>query len=122
MAEDTSKFTYFLAGLGFGALIGLLFAPRSGEETRDFIGTKAQEGREFVGRKSREGREFVDRKGREVCEQAGELIEQGKEAVARQKSNINAAFEAGKQAYREAAETPEPPAAKPSAKKPGSPA
>ncbi len=90
MAEDTSKITYFLAGLGFGALIGMLFAPRSGEETRDFIGHKAVE-----------GREFITRKGREVREQAGEYVEKGKEAVARQKTNIQAAIDAGKQAYRE---------------------
>jgi len=112
MAEDTSKITYFLAGLGVGTLIGILFAPRSGEETRDYLGQRAVEGREFVTRKSRE-----------VREQAGEYIEKGKETVARQKSNVQAAFEAGKQAYREAtggASEPAPgtpPGAKPSGSK-----
>jgi gas vesicle protein len=108
MAEDTSKITYFLAGLGVGTLIGILFAPRSGEETRDYLGQKAVEGREFVARK-----------GREAREQAGEYIEKGKETVARQKSNVQAAFEAGKQAYREATgESSEPAPGKPPGAKP----
>lgn len=90
MAEE-SKFTYFLAGLGLGTLIGILFAPRSGEETREFLGSKAGE-----------GRDFVVRKGREVKEQAGECIEKGKDVVARQKGNIQSAFDAGRRAYQEA--------------------
>ena len=39
---------FFLAGLGIGAVIALLFAPRSGKETRDMIVQKAEEGRDFV--------------------------------------------------------------------------
>lgn len=98
MAEDTSRFTYFLAGLGLGTLIGILFAPRSGEETREYLGHKATESRDFMARK-----------GREVREQAGDYIEKGKDVVSRQKGNIRSAFEAGRQAYREATgETPEP--------------
>jgi len=50
MSEDNggAKVGFFLAGLGIGAVLALLFAPRSGEETRKFIVHKAEEGRDFV--------------------------------------------------------------------------
>ena len=38
-----SKVSFFLVGLGIGALVGILFAPKSGEETRDYLSSKAEE-------------------------------------------------------------------------------
>lgn len=92
MAEDSggAKFAYFLAGIGFGALAAILFAPRSGQETRDLIGTKADQGREYVNAKSKEMRE-----------QAGQMVNKAKDLVAQQKEQLSAALEAGKQAYQE---------------------
>jgi gas vesicle protein len=45
-----SKVSYFLAGLGIGALVGILFAPKSGEETREYLTSKADEGRDYAQR------------------------------------------------------------------------
>jgi gas vesicle protein len=93
MADDdasaASKFAYFLTGLGFGALLALLFAPKSGQETRDLIGMKATEGRDYVTGKSREMRE-----------QAEQIVDKAKDLVAQQKEQLSAALEAGKQAYQ----------------------
>ena len=83
-----SKVTYFLVGLGVGALVGVLFAPKSGEETRDFLSKKADE-----------GRDYAQRKARELRERADDLIERGKEAAAREKDSLGAAVEAGREAY-----------------------
>ncbi len=91
MADDSSKITYFLAGVGVGAVIGILFAPRSGEETRQYLGEKATEGRDYMAKK-----------GREVREQAEEYVSKGKEAYRRAAKDVGEAVEAGKQAYREA--------------------
>lgn len=91
MAEESSKFSYFAFGLGLGLAIGVLFAPKSGEETRDMIRGKADE-----------GREYLRRRGEEVREQASELVERGKGAVRSQRDHLSAAVEAGKQAYRDA--------------------
>ena len=49
MASDGgSKFSYFLAGIGIGSILALLFAPRSGEETREFLRERTQDGRDYV--------------------------------------------------------------------------
>ena len=55
MADNVgSKVSFFLVGLGIGALVGILFAPKSGEETRDYLTSKADEGREFAKKKARD--------------------------------------------------------------------
>ena len=46
--RDGSSFLWFLAGLGVGAVVGVLYAPRSGSEMRESLRSKADEGREFV--------------------------------------------------------------------------
>ena len=84
-----SKVSYFLAGLGIGALVGILFAPKSGEETREYLTSKADE-----------GRDYAQRKARELRERAEDLIERSKETMDRQKEGVAAAVEAGKDAYR----------------------
>jgi gas vesicle protein len=92
MSEENgaSKVGFFLAGLGIGAVLALLFAPRSGQETRDMIAQKAGEGRDYVKVKTDEFRK-----------QAEETVEKGKGLVAKQKEMLSAALEAGKQAYQE---------------------
>ncbi len=83
-----ANFFYFLTGVGIGALIGVLFAPSSGEQTREVIASKAEEGRDYVLRKSRE-----------VRDQATEYVERGKEVLTEQRGHLAAAVDAGKQAY-----------------------
>ena len=39
---------FFLAGLGVGAIVALLLAPKSGKEAREYIAGKAGEGRDYV--------------------------------------------------------------------------
>ena len=46
--ENSNNLMWFLAGLGFGALLGVLYAPRSGRETRTAIRNTAQEGKDFI--------------------------------------------------------------------------
>lgn len=83
-----SKVTFFLVGLGVGALVGILFAPKSGEETRDYLSQKAEE-----------GREYAQRKARELRERAEDLVERGKQVAQKQKDSISAAVDAGREAY-----------------------
>ena len=55
--HDGNGFVWFLAGLGLGALAGVLYAPRSGSETREALRARADEGREYVRNRAREARE-----------------------------------------------------------------
>jgi gas vesicle protein len=108
MSENSSgadKFLFFLAGAGIGAVFALLFAPKSGRETRNMIARGANEGRDFVANKVNEGRQYVEERSRRVGDDFSSFIDRSKEAVQRQKEQLTAAFEAGKQAYREEKET-----------------
>jgi gas vesicle protein len=88
---------WFLAGLGIGAAVGVLYAPKSGKETRESILSAAEE-----------GRELVQERARKYKEQAQQWADRGKEVISQQKDNIRSAFEAGRQAYRDATKDPEP--------------
>lgn len=84
-----SKVSFFLVGLGIGALVGILFAPKSGDETRDYLSGKADE-----------GRDYAQKKARELRERAEDLIERSKEIMSRQKDALSTAVEAGKDTYK----------------------
>jgi gas vesicle protein len=87
--ETGSKVSIFVIGLGIGALIGILFAPKSGEETREYLSSKADE-----------GREYAQKKARELRERAEDLLERSKEIMARQKDAISNAVDVGKETYK----------------------
>lgn len=84
-----SKFTFFLAGLGIGALVGILFAPQTGEDTRKYLSNKADE-----------GRDYAQRRARDLRERAGDFVDRSKDVVERQRDSLNAAYDAGKEAYQ----------------------
>jgi gas vesicle protein len=61
----------FLAGLGTGVAVGLLFAPNSGEETRSRLTERARQGVEFAKEKGQElGKRAQESVGR-VSEDTG---------------------------------------------------
>ncbi|MDE3167528.1 MAG: YtxH domain-containing protein, partial [Acidobacteriota bacterium] len=51
---DKNGLSSFLLGLGVGVAVGMLFAPKSGEETRKIIRDKAGESGEFIKQRSAE--------------------------------------------------------------------
>ena len=79
---------YFLVGLGIGSLVGVLFAPKSGAESRSYIG-----------KKTREGNEVAHRKVREMLDSAESTVEQGKKIIVQTEGRIAAAIEAGLETY-----------------------
>jgi gas vesicle protein len=91
--DSGNSLLWFLAGLGFGALMGVLYAPRSGRETRDALKNTAQEGGEYIKNRGREARETVN-----------QWVDRGKDVVGQQKEKISAAIDATRQAYHEASE------------------
>lgn len=82
---------YFLFGLGVGAAAGILFAPSSGDETRQQLRQRAEE-----------GREYLKRRGGELRVKTEQAIDRGREAVHGQREQLSAALDAGRRAYRDA--------------------
>ena len=122
MASQGDKITYFLVGGFVGATIALLFAPRSGEETRRLIEDKYREGSKKVGQTAQDGREYLEEKGELVTDAArasqeklrdksghvvgmvAESLTKGKKALAKKKETISKAVKAGKKVYEEGKE------------------
>jgi gas vesicle protein len=120
--KQSSGFSWFLAGLGLGALIGVLYAPRAGRETRENLMSGARDGTEYLKQRGRvaadqvndlvdrsrtQASEYVDR-GKEYLErgraQWDEFVSQGRQFVTEQKGKVSAAVDAGRQAYQSSAE------------------
>jgi gas vesicle protein len=111
--DDTNvgtKLTYLLIGGGIGAVIALLFAPKSGHELRgdiaDVTRKGLEKGRETASQLQERAGEYYE-VGREKAaeiystaqEKAGELGEKARSAAARTANPFTAAVEAGKEAY-----------------------
>ena len=79
---------YFLVGLGIGSLLGVLFAPKYGEKTRNYLAKKA-----------REGNEVTRNKLREIRDRAEGTVENGKKIIVQMEGRIAAAIEAGLETY-----------------------
>jgi gas vesicle protein len=122
----TTKLTYLLIGGGIGAILALLFAPKSGEELRGDIADatrkgieKSKEAAALVGERAGEyyevGREkagefyeAAQEKVGELKDKAGAITEKAKEAVASTTNPFSAALDAGKEAYTEEKRRNEP--------------
>lgn len=90
---DRDGFANFFLGLGVGVGLGILFAPKSGDETRDMLQGKADEGKEYLKKQTAAWKE-----------QAEDIVDKSKDAINRHKENLADAVEAGKQAYRDKVE------------------
>lgn len=80
----------FLLGLGVGVGLGVLFAPRSGEETRNYLKERADEGADYLKRQTDD-----------LKSKADDLAGKSRDVLNRQRDNLSDAIAAGKQAYRE---------------------
>jgi gas vesicle protein len=68
----------------------MLIAPKSGQETREMLRSKAGEGADYLKQRSSDFKQT-----------ASEWVDKGKDAIGRQKEHLSDAMEAGRQAYRE---------------------
>ena len=80
----------FLGGAVAGALAGILFAPKAGEQTRQELKGYARKTEEDLLEKAKEAREALD-----------EAIERGKTYIAEKRADVEAAVKAGKEAVKE---------------------
>jgi len=108
----STRLTYLLVGGGIGAILALLFAPKSGQELRGDIADATRKG---IDRSREAAQQLGDRAGEyyeatrtragelytQAAERVGEVAQNAREAAARQSGTVSAAIEAGKKAYQE---------------------
>lgn len=90
ITNGESKFPYFLVGMGLGAIAGLLFAPRSGEETRKYLRER-----------STKGLDTLNQQVRKLRESAEGIVNKGKEFIGPHCDSVKTDTDAEKQAYQE---------------------
>jgi gas vesicle protein len=85
------KFPYFQIAAGVRAIAGLLFAPRSGEDTR-----------EYFWERSTKGLDYLNRRSGKLLQSAQGLMKKGKGFIGRQnRDSVKTDTEAEEQAYQE---------------------
>jgi gas vesicle protein len=108
----STRLTYLLIGGGIGAILALLFAPKSGEELRGDIAEATRKG---IDRSREAAQQLGDRAGEyyeatrgraselysQAAEKVGDVAQTAREAASRQTGTVAAAIEAGKKAYQE---------------------
>jgi gas vesicle protein len=82
--EGSSSLAWFLTGAIIGATVAMLYAPKTGRETRQLIADRTQQSRDAVAEGGKEiidaGREMFER-GRKLVEDAADLFERGRKLV-----------------------------------------
>jgi len=85
-----NRFMGFLAGMGAGIGLGLMFAPRSGDRTRALLRERAEGGADYMRRRSTE-----------VKDAAAEALREGSRRMIKETEAVRAAVDAGRRAYNE---------------------
>ena len=82
--DGANRVAWFLTGAIIGATVAMLYAPKSGKETRQIIADKTQQSKEALSGAGKEvadaSREMFER-GRKLVEDAAELFERGRKLV-----------------------------------------
>ena len=108
----SAKLTYLLIGGGIGAILALLFAPKSGQELRGDIADATRKG---IDRSREAAQQLGDRAGEyyeatrgraaelytQAAEKVGEVAQNARDAASRQTGTLSAALDAGRKAYSE---------------------
>jgi gas vesicle protein len=108
----STRLTYLLIGGGIGAILALLFAPKSGQELRGDIADvtrkgidRSREAAHQLGDRAGEYYEATRERASELYSTAAEKVtdaaQTAREAASRQTGTISAAIDAGKKAYQE---------------------
>ena len=82
--QGVSTVAWFVTGAIIGATAAILFAPKSGKDTRRYIADKAEAGKEAVENVSQDivdaSRDMFER-GRKLVEDAADLFDRGRKLV-----------------------------------------
>jgi gas vesicle protein len=84
--SSLSRFTWLIAGVGIGAVAGILLAPQSGDNTREWISTKCKNGIGTVNSKARQTGQRVGGWIDQGQHQVREAVKAGRDAFSKAKS------------------------------------
>ncbi|SPE37501.1 conserved hypothetical protein [Candidatus Sulfopaludibacter sp. SbA3] len=82
--DFSGRLVWFLTGAIIGATVAILYAPKSGKDTRKYLSDKAHQGKEAIAESSMDvvdaSKEMFER-GRKLVEDAAELFDRGRKLV-----------------------------------------
>lgn len=82
--EGVNRIAWFLTGAVIGATVAMLFAPKSGKDTRKYLSDRAQAGKDAVSGTTNDivesGREMFER-GRRMVDDAAALFDRARKMV-----------------------------------------
>ncbi|HYO92329.1 MAG TPA: YtxH domain-containing protein [Pyrinomonadaceae bacterium] len=110
--DTGARIAYLLVGAGIGAVVALLFAPKSGHELRGDIADatrksidRTRDAATQIGERATDYYEGARDRASELYsagrDRAGEVASAARDAASRRGGSLSAAIEAGKQAYHE---------------------
>lgn len=91
--QSNNGYSYFLMGVGVGAAVGLLFAPKTGSDARNYLQSKAGD-----------AGQLLKDQGEKAMDLANEGIGRAKGLLRDQAESVSQAVQAGKRAYKDAVE------------------
>src|ERR671939_550029 len=100
-SDAGTRLTFFIIGATVGAVVALLFAPKSGRELREDLADATRKG---VDRARETGSQLSTRAGEyydAATTRAGELAASARDAARARGERFTSAVEAGREAYRE---------------------
>lgn len=87
--ESNNGIGFFVLGVSIGAAAALLFAPKRGDETRNYLQSRAQD-----------AARGLKEQANQMIDQASDTINRGAAVVRDQMNSASAAVDAGKRAYK----------------------
>ncbi|MFN2455646.1 MAG: YtxH domain-containing protein [Pyrinomonadaceae bacterium] len=104
-ADISTRLTYLLIGGGIGAVLALLFAPKSGHELRGDIADVTRKGvdktRDAATQVGAKAGEYVEATRERASELYNVAADKAGDIAARKGDQVSAAIQAGRQAYTE---------------------
>ncbi len=79
--RETTGIGWFIAGIGLGALLGVLFAPKSGRDLRDGLMSGARDSKDFVATRGKQARDQVNSLVDRGRDQISDYADRGKEVA-----------------------------------------
>jgi gas vesicle protein len=79
--SESSGIAWFLTGAIIGAAVAMLYAPKSGKDTRQYLSDKGRETLGDTGKNFMDASKDMFERGRQLVEDAADLFERGRKLV-----------------------------------------